>query len=527
MEVPSPEQAADRARLDAELAREQAELERPDPAEAEQRAAFLAGLTASDGAQWAASCITGAESTGGATLAAQPDGSVLASGENPATDEHIFTLRTNATGLRLLLVEALTDPSLPGSRVGRAPNGNAVLTGVTAEAISVGDPARRQPVDLVWAWADHEQASADHGIVNALDPSDDLGWAVAGHEKEGPRAALLLAEQTFGFDGAVAGREPSAAPPAAEPEFPDVPPPDASAIAAIRAELGHVEPLAAGANALRVELAAIAPTVDAARAARLLEPLREQIVDLSLARAAIDDATIALLARMPNLVRLDLRRTRVTDAGLARLGAHPRLETLVLAGSAVTDAAVETLRGMSALRRVYLWGSCMTGDGTARLRALRPDLLVDAGDVPDATPLETSRPSRCQSAPLPRETGVQPVVHGAGQAFGLAPALRGVSRYARAWCSAPALRGRIERGTSRRITGESNHDGTGHLPEEAVCHQGRAGNLCLVRVRPVTGAAVLRRQPQGDGARAARGQDRRARRGRMVRVQGHADPTLL
>ena len=34
-----------------------------------------------------------------------------------------------------------------------------------------------------------------------LDTTDSLGWAVQGHEREGPRAALLRTDEPFGFEG--------------------------------------------------------------------------------------------------------------------------------------------------------------------------------------------------------------------------------------------------------------------------------------------------------------------------------------
>jgi hypothetical protein len=54
---------------------------------------------------------------------------------------------------------------------------------------------------LVWAWADHEQEDGDHRVVNALDTSDDLGWAVDAHRRMDGRAALFLAAAPFGFEG--------------------------------------------------------------------------------------------------------------------------------------------------------------------------------------------------------------------------------------------------------------------------------------------------------------------------------------
>ena len=198
--VPTAEQAARRSELDASIAGEQAALERPAPGEDEARAAFFAELERSSGLVWAASTLNAATSAEGATLTPQPDGSVLVSGANPAQDEHELKLRTNATGLRLLALEALGDPSFFEGRVGRSDNGNAVLSGITAEAVSIRDPKKRQALHFGWAWADHEQPDGEFGITAALDP-DQNGWAVDAHRVPGGRVALFLADEPFGFAG--------------------------------------------------------------------------------------------------------------------------------------------------------------------------------------------------------------------------------------------------------------------------------------------------------------------------------------
>jgi hypothetical protein len=199
--VPTPEQAAELDRLNAALEKERARLDEPVEGEDEKRSAFLGEMLAGAGLRWAESDVVGARSSQGATLTARDDGSVLVSGENPEVDEHRIALETDATELRLVSLEALTDESLPhADRVGRAPNGNAVLGAIRAEAISLRDPSQRAPVRFVWAWADYEQLNGDYRVVNAL--SDDrLGWAVDAHNRGGPRAALFLADEPFGFEG--------------------------------------------------------------------------------------------------------------------------------------------------------------------------------------------------------------------------------------------------------------------------------------------------------------------------------------
>ncbi len=203
--VPTEAQAKERAAVRREIEAAAARMATLTPEEAAQRAAFMRGVPETSGVRWATSALKEATSTEGATLRIQPDGSALAAGKNPASDEHHLVVRTEETGLRLLLLEALADPTLAGGRLGRAPNGNAVVSAIVAEAISVTDPTQRRAISLGWAWADVEQSGApgepSFSIANVLDSSDATGWALDGHRIDGGRVALLLAEEPFGFDG--------------------------------------------------------------------------------------------------------------------------------------------------------------------------------------------------------------------------------------------------------------------------------------------------------------------------------------
>ena len=201
------------------------------------------------------------------------------------------------------------------------------------------------------------------------------------------------------FEGPVPGLHAPAAP-AASPDVPPadkpagmaLPPASPGALAALREALVHVEPAEPGGNLLWVDFAAVAGTLDDARATALLEPLREQLAELSLARAPVGDALAPLLAGCPRLRRLDLARTAFTSAGLAVLSGHARLEELVLVRCRLDDAAVESLIALPALRRVHLWGAGLSEAGVARLRAARPELVVDAGEPQTAEALETEPP---------------------------------------------------------------------------------------------------------------------------------------
>ncbi|MEM9019397.1 MAG: DUF1549 and DUF1553 domain-containing protein, partial [Planctomycetota bacterium] len=151
--------------------------------------------------RWVSPRVTEAKAArNGATLTVQEDGSVLASGKNPNQDTFTIKLRTDATDLRVIRLEALRDPSMFEGRLGRAPNGNAVLSHLEVRAVSVADPKQTRSLFFAYAHADHAQQNGDYDIENILRP-DNLGWAVEGHGKDGDRRVVLVADESFGFEG--------------------------------------------------------------------------------------------------------------------------------------------------------------------------------------------------------------------------------------------------------------------------------------------------------------------------------------
>ncbi len=200
MEVPTREQKAKRAELNATIAGLKESLEKRNPEEEEQRRQFFSDLEREGGVAWAKVETVSAKSTMGSTLTVLPDGSVLASGENPKKDEYDIVCRVQGEGLRLVSLEALTDPSAK-DKVGRAFNGNAVIGGLVVEAVSVADPTKKKDVHFTWAWANVSQTDGDYDVATLPWDDDARGWALAGHQKPGGRVALLLADEPFGYPG--------------------------------------------------------------------------------------------------------------------------------------------------------------------------------------------------------------------------------------------------------------------------------------------------------------------------------------
>lgn len=125
---------------------------------------------------WTIVDLASARSAGGATLTRQPDGSLLVSGPNAASDQYQVTFTTQLTGITAVRLEVLPDPSLPALGPGRAHNGNFVLSQFRVTASARGDESNARPVVLNKAQADFAQEG--HPIASTIEGVGNNGWAI-------------------------------------------------------------------------------------------------------------------------------------------------------------------------------------------------------------------------------------------------------------------------------------------------------------------------------------------------------------
>lgn len=132
------------------------------------------------------------KSPGNVLFSRQSDGSYLVSGENPGNVTYEIVSPLNQAALGGVLLEALVDPTLPAQSLGRAFNGNFVLTRVEA---SLTAPTLQKPMNLTFtkALADYSQSGWD--IQGVIDGKASRGWAVDGPTKKENRKALFLLEK--------------------------------------------------------------------------------------------------------------------------------------------------------------------------------------------------------------------------------------------------------------------------------------------------------------------------------------------
>lgn len=169
--------------LAADLAARQREVVEP------AFAAWLADPSSGDrelppAEPWNVLALEGVSSREGAAFTLQPDGSFLAGGANPGSDEYVSEAAIPPGGLRAVRLEALTDQSLPQQGPGRAANGNFALSDLRIEFLAgqgaPGDaPAQPQPVTISGAATTHQQNTGSLSVAASLDDDRDrTGWAV-------------------------------------------------------------------------------------------------------------------------------------------------------------------------------------------------------------------------------------------------------------------------------------------------------------------------------------------------------------
>jgi len=66
------------------------------------------------------------------------------------------------------------------------------------------------------------------------------------------------------------------------------------------------------------------------------------------------DATVAVIAGLPNLKELSIRETGVTEQGLARLVAMPALESLTFKGAVLSPEAAARAKAAKAWKKLDL-----------------------------------------------------------------------------------------------------------------------------------------------------------------------------
>ncbi len=194
--VPTPDEREQVAELSAELERLAARLDAPWPEADAAQTVWENELRTRLARRWVPLVPFAFSSTDGSRLELEPDGSVAATGEVPERDTYEFLLRAPPGELVALRLEALPVQADDGTpRVGRAPNGNTVVTGIELAAAPLGRPGPFEQVPLAAAAADYAQEN--YPVAGVLDDDPESGWAIDGRPER--RTVVLSSQAPFGF----------------------------------------------------------------------------------------------------------------------------------------------------------------------------------------------------------------------------------------------------------------------------------------------------------------------------------------
>ncbi len=188
MLVPNPEQSAELARQESELAQLQKDFDGAHPDLAESYSKWEADQSEASvqNRNWTLLLPHKVKSAGGAKLVVQKDGAILAQDKKPDKDTYTLTFTNELKDLRGFRLDALPHDSLPLHGPGRFDNANFVVTEVLATLTHAN--GETQAVTFSSARASFEQSSHADGnpyklwsAASAIDgdvKGDTFGWAI-------------------------------------------------------------------------------------------------------------------------------------------------------------------------------------------------------------------------------------------------------------------------------------------------------------------------------------------------------------
>ncbi|HEV8486916.1 MAG TPA: PSD1 and planctomycete cytochrome C domain-containing protein [Blastocatellia bacterium] len=202
LELPTPEQAAKKREINAEIASLEESLKGPHP-ELESGQSNWEREVLDASVNWTTLDPGSLSSAGGATLTRLADKSVLAGGTNAGKEIYKAEAVTQLTGITGLRIEVLPDSSLPHGGPGRDADGNFFITGLEVEVAPADGSAPAAPIVFTTAGADDSIRGGAYDVKNLLRPKPGpFGWAIDATKEPVrlARQAVLIPKSPFGFD---------------------------------------------------------------------------------------------------------------------------------------------------------------------------------------------------------------------------------------------------------------------------------------------------------------------------------------
>lgn len=150
-----------------------------------------------------------------------------------------------------------------------------------------------------------------------------------------------------------------------------------STLAEVNTPFCVVTPLATGSPALEAEFF-VSRKFDH-KSLENLSKVKDQLVELSLAKMPVKDADIALIAKFPNLEKLNLNQTDITGNTLDQLAICKNLSSVALSGTKVNKVQLQKLLAMPTLTEVFVWNTSLDSVAIQELSVKFPKVAIDGG----------------------------------------------------------------------------------------------------------------------------------------------------
>jgi len=126
---------------------------------------------------------------------------------------------------------------------------------------------------------------------------------------------------------------------------------------------------------------------------KVLHPLKQNIKEMDLSFANIDNGALSGLKEFTVLTKLDLDNTGIETSDLKFLKSLSLLESLNLYNTKVDDNIAQTLTSMPKLKQLYLWQTDLTESFFETLKNSKNDIVINSGIKNEFSDAQLLRPN--------------------------------------------------------------------------------------------------------------------------------------
>ena len=123
-----------------------------------------------------------------------------------------------------------------------------------------------------------------------------------------------------------------------------------------------------------------------------LLPLKQQIIQLSLARMPVKDDELAIVTQMVNLDELNLNYTDVTATGILKLLNLKKLKKLSLSGTAIDKQVLEKVATIPSIKFIYVWNTKIDSTEVVRIKNKFKAINIETGFKDDGAMIALTPP---------------------------------------------------------------------------------------------------------------------------------------